>query len=111
MNPVRKNAPSGNLLRPGDNDAVATLFDHTRVEGRVALLVCGFAAIDLRRHDRVAEIDVVVTYELVKRDDVICEVLPAGPKHARNRRVTGEKGCHMIGGAPHQAEGRLRPGL
>src|SRR5262249_21250561 len=44
MNPVRKDAPGGNLLRAGDNDAIVALFDHSRVESRVALPVGGVAA-------------------------------------------------------------------
>src|SRR5215475_16032756 len=101
MNPVRKNDPSGNLLRAGDNDAVVPLFDHARVESRVALLVCGFAAVDLRRHDRVAEIEVVVANELVESNDIIGEVLSADRKDAWNCCIPGEKGCHVVWGSPH----------
>ena len=101
MNPVRKSAACRNLLCTGDNDATVALFDYARVEGRIALFVRRFAAVDLRRHDRVAEIEVVVTNELVERDDVVGEVLSTHRKHAWNCGVPGEKGCHMIRRAPH----------
>src|SRR6516164_10804993 len=101
MNPVRKSAASRNLLCTGDDDAIVALFDYARAEGRIALFVRRFAAVDLRRHDRVAEIEVVVTNELVERDDVVGEALPANRKNAGNRRVAGEKRSHMIRGAPH----------
>src|SRR5262245_11143175 len=101
MYPVRKNASGGNLLRARDNDAVVPLFDYSCVESRVALLVCGFAAVDLRRHDRVAEIEVVVANELVESNHIICEVLSADRKDAWNCCIPGEKGCHVVWGPPH----------
>ena len=48
MNPVRKSAASRNLLCTGDNDAIVALFDYARAEGRIALFVRRFAAVDLR---------------------------------------------------------------
>src|SRR4029079_7489773 len=53
------------LLRAGDDDAVVALLDHTGIERGVALLVRGFAAVDLRRDDGVGGVEVVVTHVLI----------------------------------------------
>ena len=71
----------------------------------------GLAAVDLRRHDGVAAIDVVVAHEFVERDQIVGEFLPGGGEELRGRRVTGKETGDVIGGAAHQAERRLGPGL
>ena len=81
------------------------------MERRIALLVRRLAAVDLRRNDRVAGVEVIVAQELVERDDIVGEPLAAGRKHARHRGIPAEETGHMVGRSPHQAEGRLRPGL
>ena len=93
------------------DDAVVALLDHAGIERRIALLVRGLTAIDLRRHDGVAAIDVMVAHEFVKRDEVVGEVLAGCGKEPRLRRIAGEEAGDVIGGAAHQPEGRLGPGF
>ena len=56
MDVVGDRAGGGQLLRAGDDDAVVALLDHAGIKRRIALLVRGLAAVDLRRHDRVARL-------------------------------------------------------
>ena len=111
VDPVGEHAAGRDLLRARDDDAVVALLHHAGVERRIALLVRGLAAVDLRRHDRIAEVEMLVAHLLVESDDVVGEFLPARREHARHRRVAGEEARDMIGRAAHQAERRLRPGL
>ena len=111
MNPVGQHAAGRELLRAGDHDAVVALLHHAGVERRIALLVRGLAAVDLRRHDRVAEVEMVVAHEFIECDDVVGILLAAGREHAWHRRVAAEEARDVVGRAPHQAEGRLRPFL
>ena len=90
MDVIGDRAAGGELLRAFDDDAVVALLDHAGIERRIALLVRGFRAVDLRRHDGVRAIDVVVAHELVEREEIIGEFLLAGageeiaaPRHSR----------------------------
>ena len=111
MDPVRQHAAGCDLLRACDHDAVVALLHHAGIERGIALLVRRFRAVDLRRDDGVAEIEVLVAHALIERDHVVGELLTAGRKHARHRRIAGEESGHMIGRAPHQAEAGLGPFL
>ena len=111
VNPVRQHAAGRDLLRACDHDAVVALLDHAGVERRIALLVRGLAAIDLRRHDRVADVEMLVAHLLVERDDVVGEFLSGLGEHLGHRSIAGEEARDVVGRAAHQAEGRLRPFL
>ena len=111
VDPVRQHAAGRDLLRAGDHDAVVALLDDAGIERRIALLVRRLGAVDLRRHDGVAGVDVVVAHELVERDQVVGELLARGGEQLRRRRVAGEEAGDVIGRPAHQAESRLRPGF
>src|SRR5262245_14245189 len=111
MDDVRDRAAGGELLRARDDNAVIALLDHAGIERRVALLVRGLAAVDLRRDDGVGGVEVIVAQVLVERDHVVREILPARGQYARGRGIAAEEAGDMVGGAAHQAERRLRPGL
>ncbi len=112
MDDVGDRAAGRELLRARDHDAVVALLDDAGVERRIALLVRGLAAVDLRWDDRVAGIDVVVAHVLVVGDDVIGE-LPVSADHedVRRRRIAGKEAGNVVGRAAHQPEGRFRTGL
>ena len=57
---VGEDAAGRDLLGARDHDAVVALLHHAGMQRRVALLVRGLAAVDLRRHDRVADVEVLV---------------------------------------------------
>ena len=111
MDPVGQHAAGRHLLCTLDDDAVVALLHHAGVQRRVALLMRRFAAVDLRRNDRVAQIKMLVAHALVERDHVVGEFLPAGGEHTRYGRIAGEEARHMIRRAAHQTEARLRPFL
>ena len=62
VQPVGQHAAGGKLLRARDHDAVVALLHHAGVERRIALLVRRLAAVDLRRHDRVADVEMLVAH-------------------------------------------------
>ena len=111
MDEVGDGAGGRQLLRAGDDDAVVALLDHTGIERGVALLVRGFAAVDLRRDDGVGGVEVVVTHVLIEGDDVVGKALPARRQHARCRGIAAKEAGDVIGRATHEAEGRFGPGL
>jgi len=111
MDDVRDRAAGGELLRAADDDAVIALLDHAGIERRIALLVRGFAAVDLRRHDGIGGVKVIVAQVLVEGDHVVREILSARGEHVRRRGVAAEESGDVVGRAAHQAECRLRPGL
>ena len=110
MDVIGDRAAGGKLLRAGNDDAVVAFLDYAGIERRVALLVRGLRAVDLRRHDGVGAIDVVVAHEFVERGEILGEFLLAGAgEKLRHRRIAGEKAGDVVGRAAHQAESRLRP--
>ena len=71
----------------------------------------GFAAVDLRRHDGIGGVKVIVAQVLVEGDHVVREILSARGEHVRRRGVAAEESGDVVGRAAHQAECRLRPGF
>ena len=53
----------------------------------------------------------VVAHVLVEGDDVVGEALSPRRQHARCRGIAAKEAGDVIGGATHQSEGRLGPGL
>src|SRR5262245_23467875 len=83
----------------------------TPIERGIALLVRGLAAVDLRRHDRVGGVEVIVTQVLVEGDDIVTKMLACGREYARQCGVAAEETGDVVRRAPHQAERRLCPNL
>ena len=108
---VGEDTAGRDLLGAGDHDAAVGLLHHAGMQRRVALLVGRLAAVDLRRDDRVADVEVLVAGALVERDNVIGELLSGGRKNLRHRRIAGKEARHVVGRATHQPEGGLRPCL
>jgi len=92
------------LLRALYYDSVVALFHHARITRGIALLVRGLAAVDLRRHDRIGGIDVVVPQILVVSHHVVGECLPSRREHTRRRRIAAEEAGDVVGRAAHQAD-------
>ena len=111
MKVIRQHAGGGKLLGALDDDAVVALLHHAGVKRRVALLVRGLGAVNLRWHDRVGAIDVIVAHEFVERDEIVGELLAGARKKLWRRRITDEEAGDVVGRAAHQPECRLSPGL
>ena len=111
MQAVGEHAGGRELLGAGDDDAVVALLDDAGIERRVLLRMRGLAAVDLRRDDRVGDIEMVVAQALVDFLQVVGEVGTARREQRGLRGVAGDEARDVIGRATHQAEGRLRPGL
>ena len=73
------------------------------------MLVGRGAAVDLRRHDRVGLVQVLVPGPLVEPDHVVA-VLPApAVEELAPAREAGEHRGHVVGRTPHEAVGALGP--
>ena len=103
MQPVGQHAAGGKLLRARDHDAVVALLDHAGVERRIALLVRRLAAVDLRRHDRVADVEMLVahaarrTRRRCRRISVRPWRTPPAPRHSRRRSPRHGPACGPSG--------------
>src|SRR6516162_2476645 len=111
MQVIREHAAGGELLCAFDDDTVVALLDHAGVKRRVALLMRRLGPVDLRRHDRVSAVNVVVAHEFVESDEVVGESPAGAGEKLRRRGIADKKAGDVIGGAAHQAKGRLRPGF
>jgi hypothetical protein len=111
MEPVGQGRASRKLLCPFEDDAAVALGDNTGVERRVGLEMGRLRAVDLRRHDRVAEIEMPVAREGLETRDVLAPLFADGGKDAGLGGITGEESRHVIGRAAHQPETRLGPSL
>ena len=71
----------------------------------------GLAAIDLRRDDRVGEIEVIVAGELVEVRHVLGVTGASFGENLRLRGEAAEEVRHVVGRPAHEAEGHFRPTL
>ena len=78
MQIIGEHAAGRELLGARDDDAVVALLDDAGVERRVLLRMRRLAAVDLRRNDRIGDVEMVVAQVLVEARDVVGELLPGG---------------------------------
>src|SRR5690606_14322362 len=90
-----------------DDDAVRALLVHPGVQMRVFLLVRGLTAVDLRRNDGVAAIQLVVPHVLVEPGDAFADLLSRGGEDVRPGSPSAEKAGHVLGTAADQAAGHF----
>src|SRR6185437_1885073 len=92
-------------LAAADNDAVLPLLDHPGIEVRGILLMSGFCPVNLRRHDRVRYVQVVVPAEFIETDAVLREfVVAATCHHIFARDKTDKEAGDVVWRAPHKAQ-------
>src|SRR6516225_1445013 len=111
MKAVGQRSAGRELLRAFDDDAVVALLHHAGIKRWIALRMRWLRAVDLRRHDRVSAIDVIVTHEFVEGDEVVGELPTGCGKKLWHRSIADKEAADVIWRAAHQAEGRLRPGF
>ena len=69
----------------------------------------GVRAVDLRRHDGVGDVEVLVPRLLVEAHDVVAEARPGSVEELAPAREAGEHRGHVVGRPPHQAVRALGP--
>jgi len=88
---------------------VVALTHDAGIEKRLGLAVSRLRAVDLGRHDRVGEVEVLGARLLPELHDVVAE-LAAGPvEELAPRRERRDDGGDVVGRAPHEPVGRLGP--
>ena len=108
---VRQRAAGGELLRARNHDAVVALLHDAGVKRGIALPVRRLGAVDLRRHDRIAEIEMMLARVLVERHQIVGKFLATRGENTWRRREPAEETGHVVERAPHQAERGFRPRL
>ena len=72
-------------------------------------LWAGVRAVDLGRHDRVGDVQILVARPLVEAHDVVAELPAPAVEELAPAGEAGEHRGHVVGRAPHQPVGALGP--
>jgi hypothetical protein len=77
-------------VRAADDDAGVRLLHHAGVEERLWMLVGGRAAVDLRGHDGVGDVEVLIARLRVEAQHVVAELRAAAVEELAPPREAGQ---------------------
>ena len=94
-------------LGTANDDPVIAFVDDPGIQIRWFLLMRWLRAVNLRRHDGIGRIDIVVAAEFVELHCVVGKLLTTACQNFRRHRISGKEARNMIGTTAHQAEGHF----
>ena len=107
--PVGHRRRGRDRVRAADHDPGRGLAHDSRMQERLRMAMGGSRPVDLRRHDRVRHVEVLVARARVEEPHVVAIARAAAVEEVAPGRKRGENARDVIGRAPHETERRLGP--
>ena len=108
---VGKRRARRELLRTFEDDASVTFADHAGAQRRIGLRMRWLAPVDLRRRQRIGNVEMVVARKLVEAGQVVGVMLAGRGEEGGTGGKPREEPRDVIRRAAHQAERMLGPAL